>query len=515
MLSSNPDLKNQINLLWNKFWSNGISNPLTAIEQISYLLFMKRLDVLDSQNESSSQSKNYISKFEGYYIIPDTGIEVDKKTLRWSYFKNLPKDEILSHVQQNVFPFLKTLDNKESVFSYYMKDAVFLIPKSSLLIDSISIIEDIYSLIETDAKEGGQFFQDIQGDVYEYLLSEISTSGKNGQFRTPRHIIKLIAELVEPKHTDKIIDPSCGSGGFLLGAYQYIITQIDDGPLYEDIDGFHRRSGASISNDLRFNIGANLYGFDIDVTMVRLALMNLMMHGIESPHINYQDTLSRNFSMNNQFQIVMANPPFTGSIDKNDINENLTLNTTKTELLFLENILNLLENGGTAGVIIPQGVLFGSNKASISLKKILLEKSSLKAVICMPSGIFRPYAGVSTAIIIFTKGEETQNVWFYNMENDGYSLDDKRSKFENDSGDLQDIIVQYKNRFSSPSDRKNKHFFVSRTEIESENYDLSFNTYKSISIEKIDLDKPEVILEKINILEAEIIKDLDKFKRFI
>ncbi|MFA6008007.1 MAG: N-6 DNA methylase [Candidatus Shapirobacteria bacterium] len=517
MLQNNSAIKGKISQLWDKFWAGGIANPLTAIEQITYLLFMKRLDDLDLKRmaDATFTGEKYISKFSGKFAIPGTDQKVDKKTLRWSRFKDLPAEEMLNHVQTKVFPFLKTLNGDESPFTHYMKNAVFIIPKPSLLVEAIFIIEEIFEEIDKDAQKGGQTFQDIQGDVYEMLLSEIATAGKNGQFRTPRHIIKLIVELVEPQLGNRIADPACGTGGFLLGAYQYMVTQLDKKKdrITPDEDGFIRNSVSSLLNrKVSTILNDSLHGYDIDVTMVRLGLMNLMMHGVDNPHIDYKDTLSKGFTESNQYQIVMANPPFTGSIDKGDINETLTLGTTKTELLFVEQIYHLLKIGGTAGMIVPQGVLFGSGKAFVQARKNLVDKCELKAVISMPSGIFKPYAGVSTAILVFTKGGETENVWFYDMQSDGYSLDDKRTKLEG-HGDLQDIVSQFKHRDpKNDSDRKAKFFFVPKAEIVAENYDLSISKYKEDVFEEVVYEKPAVILEKLKVTEREIENELNVLK---
>lgn len=517
MLQNNSVLKSKIDQLWNKFWSGGISNPLTAIEQITYLLFMKRLDDLDVKRISDAEftDEEYISKFAGEFTLPGTDQKVDKQTLRWSNFKRMSAEEMLNHVQLKVFPFLKILNDDESPFTHHMKNAVFIIPKPALLVEAISTIEEIFAEIEKDANEGGQAFQDIQGDVYEMLLSEIASAGKNGQFRTPRHIIKLIAELVEPQLGNRIADPACGTGGFLLGAYQYMVTQLDKKKknLQPDEDGFIRNSVSGLlTKEVSGILNDSLYGYDIDVTMVRLGLMNLMMHGVDTPHIDYKDTLSKGFTESNQYQIIMANPPFTGSIDKGDINESLKLGTTKTELLFVENIYNLLKMGGTAGVIVPQGVLFSSGKAFVEARKILVEKCELKAVINMPSGVFKPYAGVSTAILIFTKGGETENVWLYDMYSDGYSLDDKRTKLEG-YGDLQDIVMQYMMRDQTmESDRKKKFFFVPKEEIVKEKYDLSMGKYKVDVTEEVIYEKPAVILAKLKTLEDEISKELTELE---
>lgn len=541
MLQNNPELKSKIDQLWNKFWSGGISNPLTAIEQITYLLFMKRLDELDLKRQADAEwtGEKYTSKFEGKWIPPEYRAkarendtqketdarqadaqmsEIDKSTLRWSEFKHMQAEEMLQHVQGKVFPFLKDLNGAESNFTHHMKNAVFIIPKPALLVEAVKTIDEIFDVMEKDSREKGQAFQDIQGDVYEMLLSEIASAGKNGQFRTPRHIIKLVADLVQPQLGNKIADPACGSGGFLLGAYQYIVTDLakkaGSQNLKPDEDGFVRTSvAAGLDEKAQAILSASLWGYDIDSTMVRLGLMNLMMHGIDEPNIDYKDTLSKSYTQEAEYDIIMANPPFTGSIDKGDINENLQLSTTKTELLFVENIYRLLKKGGTAGVIVPQGVLFSSGKAFKDLRKILVERCDLKAVITLPSGVFKPYAGVSTAILLFTKvwgpkdpvdKPATQHVWFYEMAADGYSLDDKRSK-QDGYGDLQVIIEKYHARDASKdTDRATKHFMVPRSEIadEKNDYDLSLSRYKEDVFEEVHYDAPGVILERL--IQAEV-----------
>lgn len=540
MLQNNPELKAKIDQLWNKFWSGGISNPLTAIEQITYLLFMKRLDELDLKKQADAEwtGENYVSKFEGIWVPPEyrtrvadhvsamelieirAGDEknygIDKRTLRWSEFKRMQAEDMLQHVQNKVFPFLKDLNGSESNFTHHMKNAVFIIPKPALLVEAVKTIDEIFDVMEKDSRENGQAFQDIQGDVYEFLLSEIASAGKNGQFRTPRHIIKLMAELVQPQLGHHIVDPACGSCGFLLGAYQYIVTQLalkhGAKDLQTDEDGFVRTSvSAGLTEKAQMILNGTLYGYDIDSTMVRLGLMNLMMHGIDEPQIDYKDTLSKSFTEEAEYDIVMANPPFTGSIDKGDINENLTLATTKTELLFVENIYRLLKIGGTACVIVPQGVLFGSGGAFRQLRQLLVDRCDLKAVITLPSGVFKPYAGVSTAILLFTKvwgpkdkvmKPATEHVWFYEMTADGYSLDDKRSKREG-YGDLQDIVAKYHARNAeTDNDRTAKCFMVPRTEIEAEGYDLSLSCYKQDVFEEVHYDAPGVILERL--LAAEL-----------
>lgn len=538
MLQNNPELKSKIGQLWNKFWAGGISNPLTAIEQITYLLFMKRLDELDQKKlaDADFTGEPYTSKFEGQWIPPEYRAkareddtqketdkrqadakmyEIDKRTLRWSEFKRMQAEEMLQHVQTKVFPFLKDMNGAASNFTRHMRNAVFIIPKPGLLVEAVKTIDEIFEIMEKDSQEKGQAFQDIQGDVYEMLLSEIATAGKNGQFRTPRHIIKLMAELVRPQLGHRIADPACGSGGFLLGAYQYIVTQLaikaGTNDLKPDEDGFVRTSVAAAFDEKRQAIlQASLYGYDIDSTMVRLGLMNLMMHGIDEPNIDYKDTLSKSYLEEAEYDIVMANPPFTGSIDKGDINENLSLSTTKTELLFVENIYRLLKKGGTACVIVPQGVLFGAGGAFKTLRKMLVERCDLKAVITMPSGVFKPYAGVSTAIMLFTKvwgpkdkvtQPATEHVWFYEMQADGYSLDDKRSKQEG-YGDLQEIVARFHGLDAeSDTDRTAKCFCVPRADIESEGYDLSLSRYKEDVFEEVEYEAPGVILERLLVAE--------------
>ncbi len=542
LINSNPQIASKINDLWNKFWSGGISNPLTAIEQITYLLFMKKLDENDLEALSASEFSGdpYKSKFEGIYVLPqdrpkaDATAEeiaeiektkgVDKHSLRWSQFKRIaPTENMLSYVQQYVFPFIKELDKDEASFTKHMANAVFIIPKPSLLKEAVDTIDSIYLEMEKDANEKGQDFQDIQGDVYEMLLSEIASAGKNGQFRTPRHIIKLLVELVDPQLGHRIADPACGTGGFLLGAYQYMITQLDKekDKKEPDEDGFIRSSrSALLTEDVKEILGKSLHGYDIDQTMVRLGLMNLMMHGIDSPQIDYKDTLSKSYIENAQYKIVLANPPFTGNIDKGDINEELALKTTKTELLFIERIYNMLEMGGTAGIVVPQGVLFGTGGAFVDARKLMIEKSELKAVITAPSGVFKPYAGVSTALLIFTKGGTTEDVWFYDMESDGYTLDDKRNKLKlpdgkDDYGDLQDIVKHFKSRDSkAENDRKGRYFFVPKSEIVEADYDLSFSKHKVDVFEVITYDEPKVILEKLNSIEENLLKELKSLESY-
>lgn len=512
-------LRSKVDSLWDKFWSGGIANPLTAIEQISYLLFMRRLDAQDQKAKEDADwlKRPYKSAFEGKYKHID-GKEYTKKSLRWSEFRHLPGEEMLAHVRDRVFPFIKNLSGEDHPFSKYMKDAVFIVPKASLLVEAISIIDEIYTEIERERQENSQTFHDTQGDLYEYLLSETSTAGKNGQFRTPRHIIQMMCALVDPKLGEEICDPACGTGGFLLGAYQHILTQHTSKKLRSiDENGLERGLvGDKLTDDRQWKAlkEKTFYGFDFDTTMVRVGLMNLITHGIDQPNLDYQDTLSKRFDIKDRFDVVLANPPFKGSIDKGDINEDLGLKTTKTELLFVNRIINLLRIGGRAAVIVPDGVLFGSSNAHVELRKMLVDRCELQGVISMPSGVFKPYAGVSTAVIIFVRGGETKNVWFYDMLADGYSLDDKRDKIA--ESDLPDILEKWKSR--SPDDLKDrgaKAFAVSVSEIRNNGFDLSIGKYKEERRVKIKYDPPESIIKKLIAIEKEITSDLHELEGLI
>lgn len=486
------ELKSKINQLWDKFWSGGISNPLQAIEQMSYLLFMKRLEDEDIAREQNSQlsGEKYGSIFEG------------NEECKWSKWSNLPADDILDHVRDEVFPFLRKLGGEDSLYATYMTDAVFTIPTPSLLIEAVKIIDGMH------IKEQNR---DTKGDIYEYLLSELKTAGKNGQFRTPRHIIKMMVELANPKIGQAVCDPACGTAGFLVSAYEHILKNNTSGDLIKiDEQGNEYNFKADKLSDKQWEILRNstLWGFDIDQTMTRISLMNLMMHGIADPKIKQINTLSTRYDEANHYDIVLANPPFKGSIDASEISGELTISTKKTEILFLELMYNILSSGGKCAVIVPDGVLFGNSKAHKKIRAKLLEECRLDAVISMPSGVFKPYAGVSTGVLVFTKGEPTKNVWFYDMTSDGYSLDDKRT-FIDGKGDITDIIEKFKSRDELDlEDRKAKCFFVPFDEIKKNDYDLSISKYKEIEYEEIVYEKPEVIKEKILDLENKIVATL-------
>jgi type I restriction enzyme M protein len=532
-------LKSLINKLWDRFWSGGISNPLNAIEQMTYLLFMKRIDDLDTQkvqDKKDGHIKNYTSIFEGTVKLQGIDEPILKETLRWSSFAKMEGDEMLQHVRDKVFPFIKhelgkSEQGKEaSFFTRHMENAYFMIPKPSLMRDAYLTINEIYERIDEEAndkiskgvssKDKRGILNDIQGDVYEHLLEELKTAGKNGQFRTRPHIVQLVVNLVFADIEDnqeflkddfRIADPACGSSTFLLGAFKHILTQFTSDKYIEPSDDNYPigTTGDLMSPEGHKKLEEDtFFGYDIDQTMVRIGLMNMLMHGITQPHIDYKDTLSKSYNEEGRYKAVFANPPFTGNIDKEDINENLKLPTTKTELLFIERIHKMLTENGTAGIIIPQGVLFGSGKAFIETRQLMIEQAELKAVVAMPSGVFKPYAGVATAILIFTKGRTTDKVWFYDMKSDGYTLDDKRQA-DKDKSDLQDIITQFKDRNSKPiNDRKGKFFFVNYDEIKENNYDLSINKYKEEVYDDIPYEAPKDILKRLNMMEKNIQKEL-------
>ncbi|URZ18334.1 type I restriction-modification system subunit M [Clostridium felsineum] len=498
MLSA--DIKSKIDKLWNNFWSGGISNPLTVIEQISYLLFIKRLDDIDNSNEKRANriGKKYTS------ILP-------KEIMKWSEFKHLDVNDMFDIVSQEVFPFIKNMGGEDSSFTAEMKDAVFMIPKASLLQESVRLIDGI-NMDDSDTK----------GDLYEYLLSKLATSGVNGQFRTPRHIIRMMVELMDPTTEDKICDPACGTAGFLVSSLEYILEKYTrPESVFTDEEGhLHNKIGDMMRDDEWENFRTEMFhGFDFDASMVRIASMNLMLHSLDNPNVKQSDSMSKAYDEENKYTLVLANPPFKGSIDAGDINPTLVkgAKTTKTELLFMKLINRILDLGGRCAVIVPDGVLFGSTKAHKEIRKDLVEENALEGVISMPSGVFKPYAGVSTAVLLFTKGGETNKVWFYDMQSDGYSLDDKRNKLEND-GDIPDIIEKWravkKDNTLEPA-KEDKWFWVNKEEIVGNDYDLSINKYKVIEYEEVVYEEPGVILSKVKKLEKEIVEGLDELERMI
>jgi type I restriction enzyme M protein len=499
-------LKSKVDALWLRFFAGGIANPLSAIEQMSYLIFLKRLEDRENSNKRTAEKRKteYFSVFDK--AVGDLS-KKDTAKCRWSYWSQLPGEEMLSFVRDTVFRFLRSLGSETSSFTQYMQDASFIIPKASMLQESVRLIEDMHISEQNE---------DVQGDLYEYLLKYLTTSGRNGQFRTPRHIIRMMVNLVDPKIGESICDPAAGTGGFLVSAYEHILESNTSPNIleYDEEGKAHHLIGDMISDKklMSFLKGPAITGYDFDTTMIRIGAMNLMLHGIDNPNFKYSDTLTKAFVEKNRYNVVLANPPFKGSIDKSDINDRFTVKTTKTELLFLELIYGMLLTGGRAAVIVPDGVLFGSSNAHKAIRKILIEKCKLEGVISMPSGVFKPYAGVSTAVLIFQKGEPTKNVWFYDMTADGFTLDDKRDKTE--ANDIPDILEKWKIKNpANDKDRKAKCFYVPVNEIIENKYDLSINRYKETEYEELMYKKPEEILYEIKLLEKEIVSNLNELEK--
>ena len=481
------ELKSKVDKIWETFWTGGITNPLEVIEQFTYLLFIKGLDDIEKNKEAEAEILG---------IDFDRTFPEDKQYLRWSKFSNEGDTEKMYTIVQNeVFPFIKSLHgDKESAYAKYMGDAIFKIPTPLMLSKIVDGINNIKFNKENDTK----------GDLYEYLLSKVATAGTNGQFRTPRHIIDMIVKLMKPTPEDIIVDPAMGSAGFLVSSQEYLRKHHSDLFLVQGLKE-------------HFN-NTMFYGFDMDRTMLRIGAMNMMLHGVDNPNIEYKDSLSEVNTDSEKFTLVLANPPFKGSLDYEAVSADLlkVTKTKKTELLFLALFLRILKTGGRCASIVPDGVLFGSTKGHKDIRKEIVENHKLEAVISMPSGVFKPYAGVSTAIMIFTKTGTggTDKVWFYDMKADGFSLDDKRNEIE--ENDIPDIIERF-NNLDKEEERKRteQSFFVTKEEIVENSYDLSINKYKEIVYEEVHYDAPKVILERINSLEKEISEGLKELERML
>lgn len=494
------ELKNKIDSLWDIFASGGLTNPLEVIEQITYLMFIRDLDDVDNirAKESAMLGLPYKSIFSDQVEIGERTI--DGNQLKWSVFHDFPAEKMYSTMQEWVFPFIKNLHgDKNSAYSKYMDDAIFKLPTPLVLSKVVDSLDEIYGIM-ADKKE-----MDIRGDVYEYLLSKIATAGRNGQFRTPRHIIRMMVELMSPKPDDIICDPACGTSGFLVSAGTYLKDK------YKEEIFFDKNKKDHYMNSM-------FYGYDMDRTMLRIGAMNMMTHGIENPYIEYRDSLSDQNSDQDKFSLILANPPFKGSLDYESVTPNLlkVCKTKKTELLFLALFLRMLKIGGRCACIVPDGVLFGSSKAHKDIRRHLIEENRLEAVISMPSGVFKPYAGVSTGILIFTKTGHggTDKVWFYDMQADGYSLDDKRNPIK--ENDIPDIIERFHNpEKEADRARTEKSFFVLKDEIVKNDYDLSINKYKEIEYVPVEYPPTEEILEEINKLESEIQMNLKELEEML
>lgn len=494
------ELKNKIDGLWDVLAAGGLTNPLEVIEQITYLMFIHDLDETDNKNakECAMLGLPFKSIFAEEIKIGDR--VVDGQQLKWSRFRDLPANKMYEIIQESVFPFIKNLhSDKNSAYSKYMDDAIFKLPTPLVLSKVIDCLDDIYVLM------GQSNEVDIRGDVYEYLLSKISTAGRNGQFRTPRHIIRMMVELMDPKPQDTICDPACGTGGFLVGASDYLRETY--------------RNEILMNKDNREHYMNHMfYGFDMDRTMLRIGAMNMMTHGVESPFIEYRDSLSDQNLDTDKYSIILANPPFKGTLDADSVSSDLlkVTKTKKTELLFLALFIRMLKVGGRCACIVPDGVLFGSSNAHKQIRTALVENNRLEAVISMPSGVFKPYAGVSTGILIFTKTGHggTDKVWFYDMKADGYSLDDKRTVI-NDN-DIPDIIERF-NNLDKEVDRKrtDQSFLVDKQEIVDNDYDLSINKYKEVVYEKVEYPPTSEILADIEALNKEIEKNFEELKALL
>ncbi|MCG7870982.1 MAG: type I restriction-modification system subunit M [Candidatus Thiodiazotropha lotti] len=517
------ELKNKIDKLWLEFWQGGIANPLTVIEQITFLMFSRMLDINESRDEKRlvRTGKSFTPRFNE-----------DQQHLRWSDFIHEgDPDKLLALVRDKVFKHFRE-HTSDIRFGGYMKDARLVIEKPALLVKAVQMINEL-------PLEAG----DTKGDLYEYLLSKLTTAGINGQFRTPRHIIKLMVRMLDPKPDETVADPACGTAGFLVGVMEHLLETYssEEGIIIEEIEGPDGKpqkaityTGDQLDQAQWRHIKTKMFhGFDFDNTMLRIAAMNLYMHGAEDPDIHYQDTLAQSFADNfpekekEAFNVILANPPFKGSLDEDTINPPILrmVKTKKTELLFVAQILRMLKTGGRSATIVPQGVLFGSSKAHQSLRKLLIEDNQLEAVINLPSGVFKPYAGVATAILIFTKGGQTDHVWFYDLLDDGFTLDDKRDALYRDeqgnplqfAGDLPKVLEAWRQRDKSVGDsdqniRTAASFWVAKDEISGNKYDFSINRYKEVVYVEEEYDPPKEILGRMKALEKEVMQEMDELE---
>ena len=505
-------IKNKVDKIWTDIWAGGITNPLTVIEQLTYLMFIRSLD----EKELATEEFESMAGEKMEHIFPESGAG---QSMRWSKFKDKDSREIFLTMQQRVFPAIKKMkygrlpdfdengelveieddptrpDEGNTAFARYMDDAMFLIPTPQVLQKIITGLEDLYTHDIADL--------DMQGDLYEYMLGKLATAGRNGQFRTPLHIIDMMVELVQPTPDDFICDPACGTAGFLVSSAQYLREHYEDTMTPEQWQYF---------------AGPMFTGFDMDRTMLRISAMNLMLHSITNPDIDYKDSVSKQNSIRSKYTVCLANPPFKGTVDAESINDDLkaVTNTKKTELLFLALFLRMLKTGGRCACIVPDGVLFGSSKAHQSIRKELIENHQLRAVISMPSGVFKPYAGVSTAVLVFTKtgAGGTDKVWFYDMKADGFSLDDKRTEVK--ENDIPDIIARFHN-LNAEVDRKRteQSFFVPKEEIAANGYDLSINKYKETEYVPVEYPSTQEILADLHELEMEITKGLAELEEMV
>ena len=494
------ELKNKVDGLWEIFWTGGLTNPLDVIEQMTYLMFIRDLDDSDNvhMKESIMLGLPYKSIFEENVTIGDR--KVPGNQLKWSVFHDFPAQKMYANMQENVFPFIKNLHgDKESAYAKYMGDAIFKVPTPVMLDKIVTAMDEIYEKMEQLRSE------DVRGDIYEYLLSKLATAGVNGQFRTPRHIIKMMVEMMDPKADDLICDPACGTSGFLVESSEYLRKKKKAEVL------FNAKNKEHYMNHM-------FHGYDMDRTMLRIGAMNMMTHGVSNPNIEYRDSLSDQNEDKEKYSLILANPPFKGSLDYDIVSADLlkVCKTKKTELLFLTLFVRMLKTGGRCACIVPDGVLFGSSKAHKDIRKAIVEEQRLEAVISMPSGVFKPYAGVSTAVLVFTKtgAGGTDKVWFYDMKADGFSLDDKRTEVK--ENDIPDIIARFHN-LDAETDRKRteQSFFVPKAEIAANGYDLSINKYKETEYVPVEYPSTTEILADLHELEMEITKGLAELEEMV
>jgi len=565
---TDPKLRSQVDQLWDKLWTGGLSNPLDAIEQLSYLIFLKRLDDVENQRERQAQRR-------GELYLPRVPLE-----MRWGHWTHFQAEEALRHVREEVFPWFKEMGKEGSSFERHMKNAEFKINRPSLLIEACQAIDRMQISAQN---------QDVQGDLFEYLLSKLTIAGRSGQFRTPRHIIRMMVQMVDPRPGERIGDLAAGTCGFLVNAYQHILERhTSPGVLAYDEEGWpHNLVGDLLTDEQRkFLQEEALRGYDNDsgMTMLRIGSMNLMLHGIEYPRFYYMDTLSKDFSEERGYDVILMNPPFKGAVDKAGVSDTLPGDTTKSELLFVHLILRALDMGGRCAVIVPDGVLFGSSRAHVELRRKLIEENRLDGVVSMPGGVFKPYAGVSTAVLLFTRGATTERVWFYDMAHDGFSLDDKRQIVP--ENDIPDILECWRNRhdagfqvarearleelreqvaplkaerlrlhgeinrlafesaiaadgdgetravleaangelaaldtqiapLQAEIEQLSRQFWVSKKEVRANKYDLSASRYRQVGQDEAYYEKPQVTLGRLLELERVMTKEMRNIQRLL
>lgn len=490
------EIKNRIDQIWDTFWTGGITNSMTILEQMTYLFFMKMLDDAQDKKEANANAlgitpDDLLFKKDGYWHNPETDKDVPYSILRWKNFRHEEPSKMFSVVRNDVFVFIKNLgEGKQSAYSRFMKSAVFMIQNPRTL---VKVVEGIQDLDMTD--------RDTMGDVYEYILGKMAASGNNGQFRTPRHIIRMMVEMMQPKLDWEICDPAMGSAGFIVEAAKYMQA--------------HHRAELMKKSNMEHYKTRMFHGFDTDTTMLRIGAMNLMLHGVDAPDVKWQDSLSPENEDTDCYDLILANPPFAGSIDPNNIAKSLLAisNTKKTELLFLALFVRMLKIGGSCASIVPDGVLFGASTAHKAIRRELVDNQHLKAVISMPSGVFLPYSGVSTAILIFSKTNAggTDKVWFYDMKADGLSLDQKRNPVE--ENDIPDVISRFANLDAEETrTRQDQSFLVPAEEIRSNGYILSLNKYREVKVEKIQYESSDKLLKKLDDYQDEITAALKAFR---